>query len=269
MMGRIQSTLQYMEDDFSKYRLNEALKKIYSLVWDDFCDWYIEMCKSEQPGENMPKENLERALGIFEILMKMLHPFMPFITEEIWQRIQERSADEAITVSPWPEKTGKLFDESVQTFGIIQSQISAVRNIQAEMNLSPKAPLTIVLKPKTAELGEELAAAEWVFRKLLPVDSITFDTAAEKPKASAAAVVDGSEIYIPLKGLIDLDKENQRIQKEIDRLNGFLKGVEKKLANKKFVQNAPETVVEKEKQKKADAESSLSKLRRQLEELSK
>jgi valyl-tRNA synthetase len=267
MMGRIQSTLREMENDFSKYRLNEALKKIYSLVWDDFCDWYIEVCKSDQPGENMPKENLERALGIFEVLMKMLHPFMPFITEEIWQRIRERPAEDAITISPWPQIAEVPFDSSVKTFGVVQSQISAVRNIQAEMNLSPKAPLTVIIKPKTKELAEEIKTAAWIYKKLLPVGNISFDPAAEKPKASAAAVVDGSEIYIPLEGLIDLGKEKKRIQKEIDRLNGFLKSVDKKLANEKFVQNAPDAVVEKERQKKADAESNLTKLGRQLDEL--
>ena len=267
MMGRIQSTLRAMKDDFSRYRLNEALKKIYSLVWDDFCDWYIEMCKADIPGENMPKDNLERALGFFEILMKMLHPFMPFITEEIWQRIRERSAGEALTISSWPEILDEKHDDSVKTFGTVQSQISAIRNIQAEMNLSPKTPLTIIVKPKNVEVYEQLFPAEWVYKKLLPVDSITFDLSAEKPPASAASVVDGSEIYIPLKGLIDLGKERERIRKEMGRLRGFLKSVEKKLANDKFVQNAPDAVVEKEQQKKADAESNLKKLDQQLNEL--
>ncbi len=269
MMGRIQSTLREAEDDFSRYRLNEALKKIYSLVWDDFCDWYIELCKAGNPGENMPKENLERALGFFEILMKILHPFMPFITEEIWQRIRERSAGEALTISSWPEQSNDLFDNhAVETFGIVQAQISAVRNIQAEMNLAPKAPLTILIKPKSGELKEQLEAAEWIYKKLLPAESITFDLAAEKPPASAASVVGGSEIYIPLKGLIDLDKERDRIRKEIERLRGFLKSIEKKLTNDKFVQNAPDAVVEKERQKQSDTKASLGKLEAQLNELS-
>lgn len=266
MMGRIQSTLAEMNKDFDNFRLNDALKKIYSLVWDDFCDWYIEVCKADQPGENMPKENLERALGFFEILMKMLHPFMPFITEEIWQQIRERSKDEALTISPWPDTTGETFDESVTLFKTVQSQISAIRNIQAEMNVSPKAELNIFIKPKNQSLSEDLSSAEWIYRKLLAVGSITFDVNSEKPEASAASVVDGSEIYIPLEGLIDLEKERERIQKEIDRTEGFLKSVEKKLANEQFVQNAPDVVVDKERKKKSDAESNLEKLRKQLTE---
>ncbi|HMB98847.1 MAG TPA: class I tRNA ligase family protein, partial [Balneolaceae bacterium] len=231
---------------------------------DDFCDWYIEVCKADEYGKNMPKENLERALGFFEMLMKMLHPFMPFISEEIWQRIQERSADEALTISAWPEVQDKAFKNSVSLFKTVQDQITSVRNIQAEMNLSPKTELNIIIKPNGDELSAKLKSTEWIYRKLLPVQTISFDVNADKPKASAAAVVAGSEIYVPLEGLIDLDKERERIQKEIDRLEGFLKGVEKKLSNEGFVNNAPKDVVEKEKQKKADAETDLKKLKKQL-----
>jgi len=264
--GRIQTTLREMEDDFSRYRLNEALKKIYSLVWDDFCDWYIEVCKADEYGENMPKQNLERALGFFEILMKMLHPFMPFITEEIWQQIRDRSEHEALTISSWPEIRDETFDDSVALFGTVQSQISAIRNIQAEMNLAPRAELTIIIKPKDNKLNDQVKAASWIYKKLLPVKQIRFDVSAEKPKASAAAVVHGSEIYIPLEGLIDLEKERERIQKEIDRVEGFRKSVVGKLSNEQFVANAPEAVVDKERQKKADADSNLEKLNAQLEE---
>ncbi|TVQ05727.1 MAG: valine--tRNA ligase [Balneolaceae bacterium] len=267
MMERIRTTLLGMGEDFTKYRLNEALKKIYSLVWDDFCDWYIELCKADQPGQHMPGENLERALGIFEILMKMLHPFMPFITEEIWQRIRPRSADEALTISTWPAVPDYKFPDAEKLFISVQAHVSAIRNIQAEMNLAPKTALTILIKPKTEEFGSQLNEARWIYTKLLPVQKITIDISAAKPKASASAVVDGSEIYIPLEGLIDLEKERERIQKEISRLDGFLKSVTSKLSNKGFVENAPNTVIDKERQKKYDAENSLRKLTEQLEEL--
>ena len=159
-----------------------------------------------------------------------------------------------------------MFDESVELFGTLQAQISAIRNIQAEMNLSPKAELSILIKPDKKELQEKLSEAEWIYRKLLPVKSITFNMDAIKPTASAAAVVDGTEIYVPLEGLIDLEKERKRIQKEIKKMQGYLKSTEKKLANEKFVQNAPDDIVEKERQKKRDAESNLEKLKKQLVE---
>ncbi|MEX2463781.1 MAG: valine--tRNA ligase [Balneolaceae bacterium] len=267
MVGRIRMTLREMEDDFSKYRLNEALKKIYSLIWDDFCDWFIEVSKSNEPGSNMPKDHLERALGFFETLMKMLHPFMPFITEEIWHQISDRTKDEALTISMWPESDGELFEESVTLFHTIQSHISTIRNIQAEMNLPPRSPLQIIIKPKNESLESDLSDAEWIYHKLLPVASITIDKKSSKPKASAAAVVDGSEIYIPLSGLIDLNKEREKIQKEIDNISGYLSGLDKKLSNKQFVENAPAEVVNKERQKREEAVSNVGKLKEQLDEL--
>ena len=268
MVGRIQSTLIEMEDDFEKYRLNEALKKIYSLIWDDFCDWYIEVSKSEIPGEKIPKENLERALGFFETLMKMLHPFMPFITEEIWHRISSRTAEEAITITAWPESDkNHRHAESVDLFRTVQGQISSVRNIQAEMNLAPRTPLQIIIKPDHADLTGKLNDVKWVYERLLPVESITIESDAVKPKASASSVVGGTEIYIPLKGLIDLDKERERLEKEIQNIRGYLSGLKGKLSNKKFVENAPAAVVENEREKLAAAESNLKKLNIQLEEL--
>jgi len=196
--------------------------------------------------------------------MKMLHPFMPFITEEIWQRIQHRSAEEALTISAWPQRTGNTYNDDVKLFGIIQDQISAIRNIQAEMNLPPRAELKILIKPSNDTLGKQLEGARWVYEKLLPVETLQFDLDSLKPKASAAAVVGGTEIFIPLEGLIDFEKERQRIEKEIGRLEGFLKGIEKKLANEKFVENAPKQVVENERKKREDALTDLGKLKTQL-----
>lgn len=268
MISRIKITLQEMESDFESYRLNEALKKIYSLVWDDFCDWYIEASKSDTPGENMPKENLERALGLFELLMKLLHPFMPFITEEIWQRIQPRSADEALTISPWPQLSGEADSAAIELFTQIQEQISAIRNIQAEMGLSPKAELEIKIKPATDKQAEALKSERWIYHKFLSISDIKFDASISKPKASASALVKGTEVFIPLEGLIDLGKERERIKKEINKTEGFLKSVKRKLSNQKFVANAPAAVVEKERQKLSDAESDIEKLKKSLENLS-
>jgi valyl-tRNA synthetase len=269
MMSRLQETIQSVNDDFDHYRLNEALKKVYSLVWDDFCDWYIELCKADSPGESMPKENVERILGFFESLMKLLHPFMPFITEEIWHRIKTRKSKDAIVISEWPELNENLIDrDSVQLFSLLQKIVSSIRNIQAEMGVSPKAELSIVIKPKNPSLMDTLESAAWVFEKLLSVKSIAIQTEAEKPKASASAIVDGNEIYIPLEGLIDLEKERDRIQKEIDKTRGFLISVEKKLSNEQFVQNAPDAVVKREHDKKSDANSKLKKLEALLKDLS-
>ncbi len=267
MISRIQSTMAGVENDFESYRLNEALKKLYSLVWDDFCDWYIEVSKSDTPGENMSKENLERALGLFELLMKLLHPFMPFITEEIWQRIQPRTENEALTISRWPTLEGKPDIHALDLFEQIQEQVSAIRNIQSEMGLSPREELEILVKPSNQSEANKLKSESWIYHKFLSISKITFSSDIEKPKASASALVKGTELFIPLEGLIDLEKEQLRIQKEIKKAEGFLKSVEGKLSNEKFVENAPDEVVERERQKMADAQSDIKLLRQTLENL--
>jgi valyl-tRNA synthetase len=267
MMARVQQTIAAMNDDFDKYRLNDALQKIYSLVWDDFCDWYIELCKADEYGQKFPAEKLERALGFFEVLMKLLHPFMPFITEEIWQFIQPRTKDEALTISEWPEAEGDANKDDLQSFASIQQVISAVRNIRAEMNVSPKTALSIYIKPADQKMASILNAHSWIIKKMLPVEELNVDINLEKPKAAASAVVEGSEIFIPLAGVIDLDKEKERITKEIKRLEGFLKGINAKLSNDRFVNSAPADVVEKERKKQADASDSLEKQKVLLAEI--
>ncbi|NBC03133.1 MAG: class I tRNA ligase family protein, partial [Bacteroidetes bacterium] len=219
----------------------------------------------------MLKENLERALGFFEMLMKMLHPFMPFITEEIWQRIQDRSEDEALTISSWPEidlsrEEEKDIKSSKIYFEYFKKVISAIRNIRAEKNISPNKKLKVFLINDREEITSPLKAHKWIIEKLEAIESIQIGYQIPKPKNAATKIVSGIEIWVPLEGLIDLEKERKRIQKEIDRLEGFLKSVEKKLANEQFMENAPDAVVDKERQKKTDAKSNLEKLRKQLEE---
>lgn len=269
MMAKVHSTIQGIENDFEKFRINEALKKIYSLIWDDFCDWYIELIKGDEAGANIPGDRLERGLNFFEILLKLLHPFMPFLTEEIWQRMRDRAQDEAIIVAEWPEADESRIDEKdISLFSTIQSMISSIRNIRAEFNVPQRADIDLLIKAKDADLAEKLRQNEWIFRKLQDVGSFEVSTDLEQPEASASAVVQGSEIFVPLEGLIDLNKERERIEKEIDRLEGFLKSVNGKLNNEQFVENAPEDVVQRERDKKEDTETNLEKLRGILKELS-
>lgn len=267
MLSRIHQTIQEIDEDFKNYRLNDALKKVYALIWDDFCDWYIELAKPDNYGDTFDVNKMNVALGFFEQLMKLLHPFMPFISEEIWQYISERKPEEALCISDWPEADPifvKMRD--VELFSSIQSMISALRNIRAEMGVSPKTELQVFVKTKTEELAENLNLNAWIFGKLQSLKELTISTYIEKPKASSSAIVDGNEIYVPLAGLIDVDKERERIQKEIDRIEGFLKGVNAKLANPNFVANAPTAVVENEKNKKQDGEANLVKLQEQLKD---
>jgi valyl-tRNA synthetase len=268
MLSRLHETIDAINKDMENFRINEALHKIYSLIWDDFCDWYIELIKAEEPGASIPEDRLSRGFNFFEQLMKLLHPFMPFITEEIWQLIRDRDTDEAMIVASWPEFDESSVSESDQAlFGSIQKMISAIRNIRAEFNLNPNDDIDLLIKAKDDESANALNDNEWIFRKLQSIDSFEVSAKLEKPETSASAVIEGTELFVPLEGLIDLDKERKRIQKEIDRLEGFLKSIEGKLNNDGFVNNAPEDVVQKERDKKEDTETNLQKLREILEEL--
>ncbi|MCC5933706.1 MAG: valine--tRNA ligase [Balneolales bacterium] len=268
MLSRLNRTISEMDESFEQFRLNEALQKIYSLVWDDFCDWYIELIKPETPGSKIEKARLERALGLFEALMKLLHPFTPFISEEIWQRIQKRSTGEALIVSAWPEADKSLINDDIESrFVMVQELVSAMRNIRAESGLSPNLELEVMLRVPDEETATQLKSVQGLILRLQKTKSLEIGTAFEKPSQSASALVKGTELIIPMADHIDVDKERERIQKEIQRTEGFLKSVSGKLSNEKFVNNAPEAVVAKERAKQADAEANLEKLRAALEEL--
>ena len=267
MMARIQQTIKGVDEDFANYKLNDALKKVYSLIWDDFCDWYIELAKPDNYGDKFDVAKMNVALGMFEQLMKLLHPFMPFISEEIWQYIQDRKPEEALVISEWPEYDESLdSDSDVKLFTSLQEIVSSLRNIRAEMGVSPKEELEVLIKTVSGDLADSFSSNEWMLKKLQSVSSLSISTDVEKPGACSSAIVDGNEIYVPLAGLIDVDKEVERINSEIQRIEGWLKGVNGKLINENFVNNAPEAVVENERNKKRDGEANLEKLREQLKD---
>lgn len=268
MLTRLNLTISEMNSDFDEFRLNEALQKIYALIWDDFCDWYIELCKADIPGEKVPKQKLEYALGIFAELMKLLHPFMPFISEEVWQYIEERSSENALVVTPWPKVDPNFLDSDIEArFELIKQVVSAIRNIRAEANLSPVTELSVIIRTKDNTSDSILNNNAWIISKLQRLSSITVSNDAQKSGLCASAMVMGNELFVPLAGLIDLDKERERISKEISRLEGFKKGIDTKLSNENFVSRAPAEVVENEKKKSLDAAENIKKLMAQLAEL--
>ncbi len=267
MLSRLHETIKEVEEDFKNYKLNDALKKVYSLIWDDFCDWYIELAKPDTYGDKFDADKMNVALGFFEQLMKLLHPFMPFISEEIWQHISTRTSEEALVVSEWPVYDASFVNKAdVKLFDTLQNTVSALRNIRAEMGVSPKTELEVLIKPSSAELLAAVNKNNWILNKLQSLESLTIDTNLEKPKASSSAIVGGLEIFVPLADLIDVDKEKERLGKEIQRVEGFLKQVNGKLSNEKFVSGAPDSVVQNERNKKRDGEANLEKLKQQLQE---
>jgi len=265
IISRFQSTVKEFSAALDKFEINNTTKIIYSFVWNDFCDWYIELSKTRlyKGEENEKSAVLTRALGLFEEMLKVVHPFMPYITEEIWHLLEERKEGESISMQKFPQYNLDLIDEDAEKQAeLLQSVITALRNIRGEMNLPPSKTISAILK--TDKLKEVTFG---YIKALAKVDNLVVGSDVEKPKASASAVVKDCDIYVPLEGLIDLDIERSRIEKEIVRIEGSLQGVTKKLSNESFVGRAPADVVEKEKAKKEDWEKTLEKLKVILHDL--
>lgn len=266
IISKFQSTIKNVEKAWDNFDVTGAVKQIYSFIWNDFCDWYIELIKNRLYSDNLEVKTavLVRALSLFEDMLKILHPVMPFITEEIWQLLKSRKSGESISITRMPELNESLIDLSAEEeMDFIQNVVTAVRNIRGEMNIPPSKKINLFIK------SDKVKESQINYIKSLGrVEEFNYSNDLQKPKASASSVVKDAEIYIPLEGLIDISVERERLEKEINRLSGMLTGVEKKLSNDKFVNNAPADVVEKEKQKKENWQSSIEKLKSILSDLS-
>ena len=265
IMSRFQNSLRKFEKALDDFDVNGATKIIYSYVWNDFCDWYIELSKNRMYSDDQEVKAavLTRSLSLFADMMKLIHPFMPFISEEIWQLLDERKDGESISTSEFPKQNVKLIDENAEKeMALIQDVITAIRNIRGEMNIPPSKKISAYLKTESLSQIQQ----DYI-KSIAKVKELVVDKVLTKPKASASAVVKGFDLFIPLEGLIDLNVERERTEKEINRLEGMLAGVSKKLKNEKFVNNAPAEVVEKERAKLDDWESSLDKLKTILSDL--
>jgi valyl-tRNA synthetase len=265
ILSRFHSALRDIQKGMDAFEINNVSKIIYSYIWNDFCDWYVEFIKNRLYNEEDEVKSavLTRAISLFEEMLKIAHPFMPFITEEIWHLLKDREDNESISLQSFPVFDEKLIDAASEAeMEFVQSIITAIRNIRGEMNIAPSKPIKLYIKTdKNIQSGLEY------IKKLTRAEELSIGKDLAKPKASASAVVSGAEIYIPLQGLIDLDAERNRLQKEITRLEGAVAGVEKKLSNANFVNNAPADVVEKERAKQENWQSSLKKLREILDNL--
>ena len=263
--SRFQNAIKQFEDALERFDITGAAKIVYSYIWNDYCDWYIELSKVKfySDNEEIKSATLTRALFLFEGLLKLAHPFMPFITEELWHLISDRKDGESISTSTFPDyDETKISKNAEEEMEFVQNVITSLRNIRGELSIPPSKKIDVLLKTDSVKDNQKI-----YIKSLAKVDEFTVDPAIQKPPQSASAVVKSCDIFVPLKGIIDLDVERARIEKEISRLEGALKGVEKKLSNEKFVNNAPKEVVEKEHNKKENWESSLIKLKEILEEL--
>jgi valyl-tRNA synthetase len=257
--SKFHQTLVDIEDHFSKYRISDALMATYKLVWDDFCSWFLEMIK---PAYQQPidRKTFDMAIEMLEANLKLLHPFMPFLTEEIWQLIAERSPKEALIVSTWPET--KAFDMNLLTnFEAAMETISGIRAIRKEKNIAFKD--AIELKALRASDNGQFDA---VVMKLGNISSLT--NIREKVSGALSFRVNSDEYFIPVSGLVDVEEEVAKLTAELNYTKGFLKSVQGKLSNEKFVAGAPEKVLEIERKKEADALAKIETLEQSLASLS-
>lgn len=265
IISRLNQTLHQFNKAMDAFEVNNAIKIVYSFIWNDYCDWYIEMIKGRLYGDNDEVKTavLTRATSTFEDALKMLHPFMPFLTEELWQLTNERKEGESISISEFPKADNNLIRESAEKeMDFVKDIITAIRNIRGEMNIAPSKKIIAMIKSASVKDYQ----IDYI-KKLAKVEEIIVDSNLTKPKASASAVISDCEIFIPLEGLIDLYVEKQRLQKEIIRLETSLAGIEKKLSNEKFIANAASEVVEKERNKQKEWIANLNKLKEILESL--
>ena len=251
-----------VNDLFKKYRISEALMAVYRLFWDEFSSWYLEMVKPEYQ-KPMDKASYDATLRFFETLLKMLHPFMPFITEELWQNIYERKDGESI-MSDKLELEAPTADEQALTANIelLKQIIGGVRTIRNQKNISPREALKLQIVG-----ANELEAYNCVLAKMANLDEIA--VVSEKDGTASAFMVGTTEYAVPLGDKIDVAAEIEKAEAQLKHLEGFLAGINKKLSNEKFVANAPEAVVALERKKKSDSEEKIAALKETIAELKK
>ncbi|MFP4229126.1 MAG: class I tRNA ligase family protein, partial [Salinivenus sp.] len=269
MLHRLNTAIRDVEDSLDRYRLNEVAERVYDVFWRDYCDWYLELIKPPY-GEEMTEDKIALAAEIYETLLKLLHPLMPFITEELWWRVRPREDGEACIVADWPQADESLMDdETAETFELIQEMISGIRGIKSDygVGLGHKIEATVSVPKGDKALANTVRQYADYFDKLASVKELTVAPGAEKPTASASVVVGRCEVFVPLAGMIDLEQERKRLRNEIEEKEGFLESVEQKLNNRQFVTKAPDEVVERERQKKKDATAELERLRDNLGDL--
>ncbi len=261
MNARFSEALLEIDASFDRFRLSEALMTTYKLIWDDFCSWYLEMVKPPF-GEKMDEDTYESTLGFFEGILKLLHPFMPFISEEIWQRLDERKdKNDALIVASWPAE-GEPKKAVLRQFEVASEVISSIRNARKRSSIPYKQKLELFVRANQ-ELSRDF---DPVIIHLCNLSKIEYTD--QKIDQALTFLVKGNEYFIPLSNeLVDVEQEIEKLEKELEYARGFLQSVMRKLSNEKFVGSAPENVVAAERRKQADAEEKIRMIEEKISSL--
>ena len=257
--AKFQSVLTEIEDHFEKYRISDALMTTYKLIWDDFCSWFLEMIKPryQQPVD---AKTYATAIKFLEDNLKLLHPFMPFITEEIWQLISERNTSEALIISQWPEK--KNFDNAIiNEFDWASDVIAGIRTIRKEKNISFKETIELKVLNK-AQVTDRF---DVLIQKMGNIDSLEYVD--DSVNGALSFRVNANEYFVPVAGSVNVEEEIEKLEEELKYLQGFLRSVQGKLSNEKFVSGAPEQVVANERKKESDTLSKIATIEESIANL--
>ena len=258
--NKLSEQLEIINDHYSKYRMSDALMTTYKLVWDDFCAWYLEAIKPDFiDGKAQPidKETYDATIVFLESLLKIMHPWMPFITEEIWHLLKERDAKDCIIVAEWPKTVSSIDSKQLAEFEVSKELVTMVRNVRAQKQLSPKEKLEVIEKSEATH-----SYFDSTIIKLANLSAFSYTK--DKVEGAFSFQIKTTEFYIPLAMNLNKEDEIERLTKELDYNKGFLKSVQVKLSNEKFVANAKPEVIESERKKESDALSKIKTLEEQL-----
>jgi valyl-tRNA synthetase len=264
IVSRLHRTIRDLNGALQNFRINDAAKIIYDFIWHDYCDWYVEMAKERLNHETVELTRaiiLANAISIFETAIKLLHPFMPFITEELHSLVESGHDPESITVAEFPEAESRFINDKIEAeMDLVQEIITSVRSIRNGANVPPSVFVDILVKPKDEDTLKTLSVNQSYVRRLAKVEAFSIGFVLHKPEKSASSVVRGTEIFVSLEGLINVEAERSRLEKEIARVKGVIAGIESKLSNEQFMKRAPAQVIDKEKMKMESMKLNLAKL---------
>ena len=258
--NKFNQVLELINKNYDNYRISDVLMSSYRLVWEDYCSWLLESVKPDF-GDKIDSQTKLKVISLFEDNLKLLHPFMPFLTEEIWHKLASRNFKESITISPWP-KSNKFDNDVINNFEIAKDIISYIRNFRKEKNIPFKQDLSLYFTSKDSNLNYIS-----IIKKLVFLDKIEFSEK-DKFKSVNSFIIGSIEFFIPLEGEFNLKSEIKRLQNELDYNIRFLNSIENKLKNKSFIDNAPKDIVEKEKKKVSDANKKIEAIKKALSDLS-
>jgi valyl-tRNA synthetase len=271
LLSRFHSTTVDISEALERFEVNKLAKTIYEFFWHDYCDWYLELIKSRLYGEEplaVRKAVVSRAIAIFDGALRLLHPLMPFVTEELWQHLRDRKPLDTVMHAPLFPADHEFIDrQAEEEMAFVQKMIETLRAIRGEMSIPPSTEISVVIRLSQNRSIDSIRKYEGYLSRLARVTAVTFIESDVRPHHSASAVVDGEEFFVPLEGVIDLEVEKARLQKEIERVSGMLENIRNKLNNSNFLGKAPEDVVRKEREKLQHFGETLEKLEKNFQTL--